>query len=101
MWTAPLLAKRVSGAMATYHVRSSSGDGRPCSAAERVVGQRLSLVHSLDYLVCSNQERRRDGKPESPGCLEVDDQLELGGLFNGQVASSGAFEDPVDVGGCA
>jgi len=74
---------------------------RASGPVERVVGQLLSLVHSLDYLVCSNQERRRDGKPEPPGCLEVDDQLELGWLFNGQVASSGAFEDPVDVGGCA
>jgi hypothetical protein len=39
-----------------------------------------------DHLIGSEQKRCRHGKPEAPGGLEVDDQLELGSLFNGQVA---------------
>src|SRR5207249_3515817 len=44
------------------------------------------------------QERLRDRQPERLRGLEVDDQLELGGLFDGEVGGLCAFEDLVDVG---
>src|SRR5262249_46947520 len=37
----------------------------------------------------------RNRQPKSLGGLEVNDQLELGGLFDGEVAGFGAFEDLV------
>jgi hypothetical protein len=33
----------------------------------------------LDHLVCGGQQRFRDGKAESIGRVEIDDELELGG----------------------
>ena len=38
---------------------------------------------SLDHLIRPLQERRRDRQAEGLGGLEVDDQLELGGLLDG------------------
>ena len=40
---------------------------------------------SLDHLVRPPQHRRRDRQPERLGGLEVDHQLELRRLFDGQV----------------
>ena len=42
-----------------------------------------------------------DGETERRGCLHVDDQLELGGLLDGQIARLGAFQDLVDIRRCA
>ena len=47
----------------------------------------------LDDLVGPLEQRLRDGEPERLGGLEVDDQLELGGLLHGQVGGLGALED--------
>ena len=44
----------------------------------------LGSMKSLDNLVRALQERLRDRQAERPGGTEVDDQLELGGLLNGQ-----------------
>ncbi len=52
---------------------------------------------SLDHLVRPRQQRRRDRQAEGLRGLEVDDQLELGGLLDREVAGLGAPEDPVDV----
>jgi hypothetical protein len=43
------------------------------------------------------EDRRRDGETEPLGDLEVDHQLELGRLLDGQIGRLGAFEDLVDV----
>jgi hypothetical protein len=43
------------------------------------------------------KDRRRDGETERLGDLEVDHQLELGRLLDGQIGRLGAFEDLVDV----
>src|SRR5260370_982275 len=51
----------------------------------------------LDYLIRPLQERRRDRQSESLGGLEVDDQLELGGLLDRQVGRLGALENLIDV----
>jgi hypothetical protein len=39
----------------------------------------------LDHLIRPAQQRWRDREPEGFGGLEVDDQLELGGLLNGEL----------------
>ena len=60
-----------------------------------------STKHGLfDHLIRPLQERRRDRQAEGLRGLEVDDQLELRGLFDGQVAGLGALQNLVDVGGC-
>jgi len=46
----------------------------------------------LDRLIRAPQQRRGNGQPERPRGLEIDDQLELGGLLDGQVGRLGAFE---------
>src|SRR5262245_5759508 len=51
----------------------------------------------LDDLIRPQQQRRRDGEVERLGGLEVDDELELRRLFDGQVARFRALEDLVDV----
>src|SRR5262245_23150956 len=53
----------------------------------------------LDHLVGALKERRRDGEAKCLSRLEVDNQLELRGLFDGQVAGLGTIENLVDVGG--
>src|SRR5262247_4141899 len=53
---------------------------------------------SFDHLIRPLQERRRDREAESLGGLEVDDQLELNGLFDRKVGGFGALQDLVDIG---
>src|SRR6266545_8225932 len=50
---------------------------------------------SLDDLVRPSQQRRQDRQAEGLRRLEVDDQLELRGLLDRQVAGSGTFQDLV------
>ena len=48
--------------------------------------------HALfDHVICPQQQRLRDGEPERLGGLEVDDELEGGGLLNWQVAGLGTL----------
>src|SRR5262245_40555930 len=47
---------------------------------------------SLDHLVRPPQQRRRDRQAERLGGLEVDDQLELGGLLDGEFGWVRPFE---------
>jgi hypothetical protein len=53
----------------------------------------------LDHLVRPRQQRRRDREAEGLGGLEVDHQLELRGLLDGQVGGLGALGDLVDASG--
>src|SRR5437764_11539271 len=53
----------------------------------------------LDDLVGPLEQRLRDGEPERFGGLEVDDQLELGGLLDGKIAGLRALEDLIHVRG--
>jgi hypothetical protein len=59
-----------------------------------LVGLRL-----FDHLIRSEQKRRRDGQAQRLGGLEVDHQLELRGLLNGEIGRLGPFEDLVHVHG--
>ena len=54
---------------------------------------------SLDGVVGSLEQRLGDREPERLRRLQIDDQLELAGLLDGQVARLGAPEDLVDVDG--
>src|SRR6266851_796904 len=59
------------------------------------------LRRSLDHLIRPLQERRRDRQAEGLGGLEVDHQLELGGLLHREIGGLGALEDLVYVDGGA
>jgi putative tricarboxylic transport membrane protein len=48
----------------------------------------------LDHLVGAREQHRRHGQSYRLGALEVDDQLEFGGLFDRKVARLGALDDP-------
>src|SRR4030095_13364347 len=54
---------------------------------------------SLDHLVCSLQYRLRDRDPDLLRGFEVDDQLELSCLLDGQITWLRTSEDLVHVGG--
>src|SRR5205809_704757 len=55
----------------------------------------------LDHLVRPQQHRLWDGQPENLRSSEVDHQLELRRLLDGEVGRLGALEDLVYVGGRA
>src|SRR3990170_1928946 len=57
----------------------------------------LSGGSSFNHLIRPNQQRLGDRQPEGLGGLEVEHQLELGGLLDGEVAGLRALEDLVDV----
>jgi hypothetical protein len=52
----------------------------------------------LDDLIRQRQQGRRDREAERLGRLEVDDQLELGRLLDGEIAGFGAFQNLVHMG---
>jgi hypothetical protein len=51
----------------------------------------------LDHLVGGDKEVLWDDEAECLGDLEIDDQLELGGLYDGQLGRLLALENPADV----
>src|SRR2546428_5660500 len=53
----------------------------------------------LDHLIRLEKEGRGDGEAECFGGLEVNDQLELGGLLHRQLGGAGTFQNLVHVGG--
>src|SRR5919198_1711632 len=52
----------------------------------------------LDDLGGLHQDFLGDGQPEGLGSLEVDDEVELGGLLYWEISGFGALEDFVDEG---
>ena len=69
-----------SAALEKAGLRQQIGDAD--ARGRRVVGKKTLDVLLLDDLVGPEQERLRDRQAERLGRLEVDDQLELGGLFH-------------------
>src|SRR6266436_6142053 len=58
---------------------------------------RPRLTRLLNHLIRSAEYRLRNSQSEGPGGLEIDHQLERGGLLDRQIAGLGAFEDLVYV----
>src|SRR5262250_286438 len=54
---------------------------------------------SLNHFIGMCQDRRRRRQPEGFGSLEVDDELELLRLLDGEISGPGSFEDLVHVHG--
>jgi hypothetical protein len=50
---------------------------------------RVSTTESLDYLICPLEERLRDREAEGLRGLEVDHQLELRRLLDGEIGGLG------------
>src|SRR5437667_8713987 len=61
----------------------------------------LRSFRSFDDLIRPQQQRARDGHAERLRGLEIEDQLELGGLLDGQIGRPGALENFVHVDGGA
>src|SRR5688572_9761997 len=103
--TSRRISRRTSGEPKREHrLGTSSPPAAPQRSAPRRGHQPARSAgsgggSSLDHLVRPQQQRRRDRQIEGLGGLEIDDQLELGGLLDGQVSGSGAPEDPVYVPG--
>jgi hypothetical protein len=55
-------------------------------AASSPATRRARGVRLLDHLIRTRQQRRRDRQAECLGGLEVDDEVELGGLLDGMSA---------------
>src|SRR5262245_43727386 len=72
-----------------------------CAARRPKDSARKARRPSLDDLIRPRQHRLRDCQTEGLRRLEIDDQLELGRLLDGQVRRLGASEDLVHVDGAA
>ena len=59
------------------------------------------LTSSPDHLIGLQEDGRGNRQTKGLGGLQVDDQLELGGLLHGEVGRFGIFEDLVHIGGGA
>src|SRR5262245_51442455 len=60
-------------------------------------GEMAGAGRSFDHLIRPRQQRRRDREAEGLGGLDVDDELELGGLLDWEIGGSRAPEDLIDV----
>jgi hypothetical protein len=61
---------------------------------------RSILAQSFDQPVGAYKDGWWHFEPERLGGLEIDDQLELGRLFNGEVGGARTFENLVHLAGC-
>src|SRR5688500_4024249 len=62
---------------------------------------RASRARSLDYAICTSQDRRRDRYRQTPRGAQVDDELKPRGLFNREISRLGSPEDSIHEDGSA
>src|SRR5690242_21126536 len=60
-------------------------------------GQPQQRRPSFDHQVGAAKQRQRDGKAEGLGRLQIDDQLDLGGLLNWKIGRLFPLENPASV----
>src|SRR5438094_7546792 len=100
--TFPIPDHESSQVRSAWSARSYEGIEHPAKpTAARRSWPRWSGTRLLDHVVCLEEKRLRNGEAEGFRSLEVDDQLELRRLLDGQVAGLGALEDLVHVDGGA
>src|SRR5882724_7809346 len=58
---------------------------------------RPRLTRLLNHFIRSAEYRLRNSQPKGLGGLEIDHELELGGLLDGQVSGLGALQNLVDI----
>src|SRR5262245_24026851 len=80
----------------TARFPSRAGAPRPSTMRAFSITRSCTAFSLLDHVVGLEQQRRRDRQAEGPGRLEVEAQLELGRLLDGQLGGLGPLEDPVD-----
>src|SRR5262249_28327262 len=66
-------------------------------SASKSVTPRWSSTGLFNDLVGAQQQRLRNRQAQRLGGLEIDHQLELGGLLDWEISGLGAFEDLVHV----
>jgi hypothetical protein len=70
-----------------------------CGATNDVCyGPIADIVPSVDQLVGTGKQGRRDLEAERLGCFEIDDQFELRGLLDRKVGWLGTLEDSLSIG---
>src|SRR5688572_2066503 len=99
------ISSRMKRRTCSRSTRSSSGRVKPgnivmgrddTTALERDARPPARQVRSFYDAIGAQQERLGNGHPDGAGGLEVQDEIQLGGLLEGQVSRPGALEDPVD-----
>lgn len=58
---------------------------------------RASCLYSPNHSICFRQYFVRDGEADLLGRFEIDDQLEFGGLLDGQIRWLHAFQNSIDI----
>jgi len=76
------------------NVRLAPTSGAKAKLAAQRTQQKAPL---FDHLIGATEERDWDGEAQRPRRLEVDDQLNFGGLLDGQVGRFLAFENSARV----
>src|SRR5438445_725287 len=100
-WSARSRYQPMSRARSAGH----GGDGRTRAWSIRRSRQQhggvghVSRAWLLDDPVGPQQERRRDRQAERLGGLKINDELQFGGLLDGEIRGLGALEDLVHEGG--
>src|ERR1051325_7810495 len=89
---APSLTSSVLLGSATTSPRSPR-NRHPASRIRYSATDAPNRGRSLDHLVGARQEGLRDRQAERLGGLQIDHQLEFGGLFDRQIGRLGALED--------
>ena len=95
--TAAAVVRVVSAAVVAAGVWASGAAALgPSSGVTSLRDFGVSRDLSLDDLVGSKQNRLRDRKSERLRGLQIDDQLELGGLLDRKIGRFGTFHDLID-----